>query len=940
MEKAYTSPLKIALIFCLLLCVSSHRAAAKERLRRGIDLSSTHSLISDTRLPGDFFPLNYTLDLRPKLSESTFTGKVRIFVQCNETSDRITLHAHHELQIERSDIKLQRILDSEDSDELNSTEVKIRRASHTPKKPIFVIYLADTVKNGTLLELEIAFSGMIWESAEGLFKGSYLNKNGTKTEFLVTTFKPNNARRLFPCFDEPSFKVPFDFSLSRPEEYHTLFNSDPFSTEPLDGEPGTVVDHFTSIPKISVFSLGFLTSKLVLIKDDTLVKNEEQKVEIYVQPGMENAFPTLYQKVHTVIKAVEDFWGVKYAICKLKIVGLPGLTAVKPIDNWGLIIFKESELLQASHFMLAQEMVYQFLTHSATPLWWNDAHITRAMAGFLAATIAKEHTEEFDEKWPMTTLYSLYYEFSKRYPHSRITGMKQESICSKTELFLRMINYTFGFETFRKAMQNFYEEKRCATFQSENIWNSLTIQAHRDQVLDKSISVNEIAESWISKDRLPVVTIERNYDKKEAKVSQKVYLRERPHDVPEQEKMLWFIPLIVVTEDKLDFTDTKPRLWVKKTRETTMTGLPEASKFIIVNPEEIGPFPVNYDVRNWNLLAEFLQTENGRSNIPIFTKAKLLHDAWNLAYGGHLSFATAFNMTLFMRDEKDHLVWNPVFTMIDHIGRHIDSSAVHNKFETYVRILLTPLYERLGSEAQPSEEHWKENLRSLSKTFLCRAGYKPCIERAQAAFATWRNAKDPDAETPVENQYICPVFKWGTREEWEFGLQRVINFPKERKQSERTYLLKNLAGCPAQTEKIERLLNITILEENGNFTENDIFLIFSMLSGGSNGYTTLFNFLSNNWDTIRQRFESKTNLWDSLISASTGVFTTQEGYDMVSALYVKRQGEFGSAEHIIEKSLKNIKEETKWSDENLPVIEQWLDDYLKTANTSANKFMG
>lgn len=105
----------------------------------------------------------------------------------------------------------------------------------------------------------------------------------------------------------------------------------------------------------------------------------------------------------------------------------------------------------------------------------------------------------------------------------------------------------------------------------------------------------------------------------------------------------------------------------------------------------------------------------------------------------------------------------------------------------------------------------------------------------------------------VPNQYICPVFKWGTTEEWEFGLDRIINFPPSRVQSERTYLLKTLAGCPVQPEKIERLLNITILEENGNFTENDIFLIFSMLTGGSSGYTTLFNFLSHNWEAIRER---------------------------------------------------------------------------------------
>lgn len=105
----------------------------------------------------------------------------------------------------------------------------------------------------------------------------------------------------------------------------------------------------------------------------------------------------------------------------------------------------------------------------------------------------------------------------------------------------------------------------------------------------------------------------------------------------------------------------------------------------------------------------------------------------------------------------------------------------------------------------------------------------------------------------VANQYICPVFKWGTREEWEFGLQRVINFPEGRVKSERTYLLKTLAGCPSQPSKIERLLTITVLEGNGNFTDNDISLIFKMLSGGSTGYTTLFNFLKDHWDTIKLR---------------------------------------------------------------------------------------
>lgn len=87
------------------------------------------------------------------------------------------------------------------------------------------------------------------------------------------------------------------------------------------------------------------------------------------------------------------------------------------------------------------------------------------------------------------------------------------------------------------------------------------------------------------------------------------------------------------------------------------------------------------------MLAVYLQSSS-RVRIPVYTRAKLLHDAWNLAYAGDLGFATALNMTLFLKEERHHLVWDPVFTMIDHIGRHIDSSEVHKKFEVMIIIFL------------------------------------------------------------------------------------------------------------------------------------------------------------------------------------------------------------------------------------------------------------
>lgn len=165
-----------------------------------------------------------------------------------------------------------------------------------------------------------------------------------------------------------------------------------------------------------------------------------------------------------------------------------------------------------------------------------------------------------------------------------------------------------------------YFSKLTGTFTSEDIWTYLTQQAHQDGTLSSDISVNEIAASWITKDRLPVISIERDYAANTAVVSQRVYLRERPHDVPEQDKMLWWIPLILVTQDDLNFKKFEPRQWLKKTRDIILTDLPSQNKFVILNPEEIGPFPVNYDLRNWNLLATYLQKAEGRKQIPTYTR--------------------------------------------------------------------------------------------------------------------------------------------------------------------------------------------------------------------------------------------------------------------------------------------------------------------------------
>ncbi|KAK9874641.1 hypothetical protein WA026_005467 [Henosepilachna vigintioctopunctata] len=744
--------------------------------------------------------------------------------------------------------------------------------------------------------------------------------------------RPNLARRIFPCFDEPAFKVPFIVHVARKKTMTAISNMPLQSTEDMQNNPGWVWDHFHPTPPMSTFSLGIVISEFAsIIVNKTSVSNGAvHNVRVWSRPDFIESLQNVTKKVENTIDVLEEFWGLKYPLPKLDIVTIPNFQATRPADSWGLLLFKESELTGKGTWNLAHELSYQWLGGLATPYWWSDAHINTALVRYVTAyTILKVDDADSFNNWPMTMLYSIYYEFSKRYPHGKSTVIKQDSTSTKTELVFRMLNYTIGESTFKKGLQKFMADRQYKTFFGDDIWNSLTEQARIDKTLDEKMSVNDIAASWITKDRLPVVNVTRNYNDNSAHLTQKVYLRERPHDVPDQDKFLWWLPIIIVTQNNLDFSNSKPKVWMKMEKEIKIENIASSKDFIIVNPEEIGPFPVNYDEKNWNMLSEFLCTE-GRMKIPVNTRAKLLHDAWNLAYAGDLSFAIALNMTRFLKNERDHLAWDPVFTLIDHIGKNIETPEIHDKFQAYVRQLLTPLYKELGSEAVDGESENRGHLRSSCKIFLCQAGYKPCIDEAQRAYKKWMEMENPDEGIRnLANQYLCPVFKWGTWEEWYFGFQRVLRFPEDRKQSERTYLLKTLAGCPNDLSTLEKFLNLTILADDDHFKEKDIYLIYNMLTGNPKGYTALFIFLRNNWDQLKKRYESKPHLWNSLVTSATTVFKTQEGLEMVSHLYIQKQGQFGTADFVIEKALKSIKDEAKWSNENLPVINKWLDNYLK-----------
>ncbi|XP_050337748.1 aminopeptidase N [Bactrocera neohumeralis] len=704
------------------------------------------------------------------------------------------------------------------------------------------------------------------------------------------------------------------------------------------GHKEYVIDIFEKSLPMSTYSLGFM-----ITQENTFINCKRE---------LNDTMPSIYLRTYSdvpdmkqicenickIYKSIAVYFNISLPVENLYIVTLPEVSTVRPLSSWGILILSENDLMQIGNFTLIQELVYQWVGVWKTPYWWSEIQINKAIVNFVAVDIALECSlasslimiypgYDFEGGYPVTLLYSLYNELSKRYPHSRITVMKQESVSFKAELVLRMLNYTLSKSTLKFGIRKMVSYQTNNVFSAKIIWEAINNQANEEGNINPLYSISEIADSWISTDRLPVVSLQRNYTSNAAKIYQKMFLRERPHDVQDHDKIIWWIPIVLVEQNRLDFSNTTPYLWLEKTTETKLTNLSNRNSFIIINPEEIAPFIVNYDQQNWNMISNYLKNETHLEKIPALTRAKFIHDAWNLAYAGDLNFSIALDVTLFLQFERNHIVWNPVFTLIDQIGRRIEISRVHHKFQKYVIYLLSPLYEELTSEGDNSS-HWKIKLRKLAREFLCKGGYEPCIEEARYTFQNLMDQNIIDFGIRIENLHICPILRWGTMKEWILILNYVINFPENGIKSERTFLLKSLVGCPLQENKIHHLLNLTLLQNNSVFSSGDLFIIIRTLAKEPVGYKTLFEVLSNNFMEIKVRFQNETNLWDTIISSATGMFITQQGYDKVTQLYRTFRGLFNSADHIIQRSIRNIKEEVKWSNEAIPDLEKWLDNYF------------
>jgi aminopeptidase N len=663
------------------------------------------------RLPKDIVPVRYAIDLSPDLDAKSFTGEETVEIDLRRPTPRIVLNA--------ADLTISTV---ELADEpKNAAEVAADPASQT------VTFTFPQPLSAGAHKLHLRFSGRINPYARGLYFADYPTADGQK-RMIGTQLEPADARRIFPCWDEPAFKAAFELSVTVPSRFMAVSNMPVAREAAVDPERKRV--SFQPTPKMSSYLFVLVAGELERITG----KADGVTVGVVTAAGRTAQGRFALDSALHLLAYYDEYFGVKYPLPKLDLIAVPG-GFTGAMENWGGITFFESRLLfdpvssppalrRDIFSVLAHEMAHLWFGDLVTTAWWDNLWLNEGFASWMQAKAADALHPEW-EVWLHGAGGKRYAmrEDAKRTSHSIQQPVADESEAmsvfdgityNKGQAFIRMLEAFLGEDVFRAGIQRYMRDHAYSNATTADLWTALDAVSRQP--------VTEIAARYTEQPGVPLVTSSTTCVGSE----QQVHLEQSRyvlHD-PGAAALRWPVPVTLGP-----VPDGPPRSLLLD--GTTKLDGGRCGVPIKLNLGDVGYYRVSYDASTRAaLLGQFAALK------PV-DQVNLLDDLWAQVEADQLAPTDVLDLLARLPATSHQAVWSDVLQILSRIDFLERDRPGRTAFQAYARARLRPIFDRLGWRPRAGEPEDNTMLRASLIDTLGRFGDAQILAQAKRQFASY-----------------------------------------------------------------------------------------------------------------------------------------------------------------------------------------------------------
>ena len=657
------------------------------------------------KLPKEVVPTDYSIRIVPNIDKSvsrtdssrgelTFTGTETVKLNVRSPVHQLVLNA---LELEITEASL-------DGKALPKSAIKTDR-----EKELLTLALPSELARGDHT-LALSFSGKINQQGQGLFYMHYHEQgSGTKKIMLGTQFEATDARRFFPCWDEPVFRARFQLTAVVPENWLAVSNMPVESENKIAG--GKEV-RFAPTPPMSSYLNVFAAGDLDLIES----RSGPTQIRVIATKGKAKLGRHALEATAQILQYYNDYFGVPYPLPKLDQIALPGGFG-GAMENWGGITYYESTLLfdpknssadtkQNIYEVLAHEMAHQWFGDLVTMAWWDNLWLNEGFASWMGTKC----TAHFNPQWEVWLRRNLPRDPTRRVGIAKEQAMEsdarstthaiQQPIATEAEAnsafdditykkgqsFLRMLESFLGEDVFRDGIRRYIAAHKYSNSTTADLWNALSEASKKP--------VGEIAAGWTEQPGFPLVRVKREAEGK-VRLTQERFAVNFKNAPPLQ----WKIPLTY------SLVGEAPATLLMTSKIDNLQNIP-ADRALKLNVNGAGNYRVEYDEPSWNLLLEALP------KLGVEDRVDLLSDAWALVQPDRASVSLYFGLVEKLPPSTELAEREQIINVLDFINRLFVGSPEREKFQRYAQSLLRPTFETLGWEPKEGQPPTAGNLRA------------------------------------------------------------------------------------------------------------------------------------------------------------------------------------------------------------------------------------